>query len=291
MASPLLLMEMPIEVLQRVFAYCHPREASMFSQASRAAYNLIYFPDDQYLWRQLYLNYPFDHPEVAEHRRLEQKVNFSSEPQPINYSERLIGLIKAEKAASNPPPTTEEETDALNAFISLAQELPVYSDTDCLSLNVDWLEKTLENAPLLTQPHSTHSPNDDQGERESLRARLRCYLRSSFKDTEATLSKTQEEFFVTKRNRSRCFVYDLRNYTSESRWGPFTPDNRVNWVHVEHLMNVVWMNLCEYPLRTLLRPRIGVSAVRPHSATGNYLTDDWAGVEGDHHSCCIFSPI
>jgi hypothetical protein len=223
---------------------------------------------------------------------LEQKVTLSLEPRPtINYSERLVGLVKAERAASNPPPTIAKETDALNTFLSLARELPVYTDTHCVSHNVEWLEKTLENSPLLTQPHSTSNPTDDHGETEGLRAHLRCYLRSSFKDTEVVLSKSKEKFFVNKRNESRCFVYDLRNYTSETRWGPFTPDNRVNWVHVEHLMNVVWMNLCEYPLRSLLRPKIGASAVRPHSATGNYLTDDWAGVEGDYSSHCIFSPI
>ncbi|KAJ2919322.1 hypothetical protein MD484_g1098, partial [Candolleomyces efflorescens] len=295
MASPLPLLEMPVEVLQRVLAHCHPREVSMFSQTSRAAYNLIYLPNDQYLWRQLYLNHPLDHPEVVEQDRLEQKVTFSSEPRPIvNYSERLTGLIKAERAASNPPPTVAEETDALNVFLSLARELPVYSDTARVSHNVEWLEKTLENSPLLaTQPPSTSgpTPTDDQRHMEGMRAQLRCYLRSSFKDTEVVLPKPKEKFFLTKRNMSRYFVYDLRNYTSETRWGPFTSDNRVNWVHVEHLMNVVWMNLCEYPLRSLLRPKIGASAVRPHSATGNYLTDDWAGVEGVHSSQCKLFPV
>ncbi|KAF5336991.1 hypothetical protein D9611_003456 [Ephemerocybe angulata] len=298
MASSSTLIDLPMELLQRVLTHCHPRDVAGFSQTCREAYNLIYLTTDQYLWRQLYLAYPFDHPEIVASQRLDAGVSSKVKPvsgdevDGLNYRNRLTDLVNAERAASKGPRTVEEEKNTLLVFQRVLTQLPITSRTEDgevqPSLNADWLERTLdeESALLTSEPDpslSTPKPGAFS-EVEGIRARLRCSVLSSFKQSgtnpDLALSKEDYSFFVAKRNRSRCFVYDLRNYTARTHWGPFTPDNHVNWVHVEYLMNVVWMNLCDPPITNMPRPRIGTEAFRPHSSGGDYSQEDWAGVEG-----------
>jgi len=87
-----------------------------------------------------------------------------------------------------------------------------------------------------------------------------------------------------RRSQSRCYVYDLRNYTEEQRWGPFNRHRKVNWAHVEALVNVVTLNLREmrfaWPWARDTSPPAGLQFTRPYSAPGQCSSIDWAGVEG-----------
>jgi len=85
------------------------------------------------------------------------------------------------------------------------------------------------------------------------------------------------------RTRSRCLVYDIRNYRRETHYGPFLRGGQVNWVHAETIVNVIQMNLMELPdVWVDTRPPVGLEATRTYSVTGavDRAPGDWACVEG-----------
>jgi len=81
--------------------------------------------------------------------------------------------------------------------------------------------------------------------------------------------------------KSRCFVYDLRNYRRDNNYGPFLRDGAVNWTHAESIVNVIALNIAE-PEWWDQRPPMGLNATQPYSAPGASCsaTVDWAGVVG-----------
>jgi hypothetical protein len=293
--QPLAIMDLPLEVIQRVLIHCCPREVAEFSKTCRAANDLIHSPCDQYLWRHLYLAHPFDHPESVESDRIAAGVVAEAAvggAEGVDYRRRLMDLVKAERAAAKDGYAAREGREALQALTHLLENLPVWptsGDANHLhqpSYNARWLEDNLkEESGLLSSDSSNPITNTQEpyNKLEGTKARLRLCLLSSYKHNDEPgyfLTDEEESFFTHKRNRSRCFVYDLRNYSEKNRWGPFTTDNCVNWIHVEHLMNVVWMNLCDSPLLRMPRPKIGTESFRPHSSGGAHSPEDWAGVEG-----------
>jgi len=90
------------------------------------------------------------------------------------------------------------------------------------------------------------------------------------------------------RRACRRFVYDLRNYTKERRWGPFCEDrDEVDWMHVSAIVTVVTMNLRDFGHHwpgSFKPPSVvtGLEATRAYSAPEAFkrAPNDWAGVEG-----------
>jgi len=300
---PASLMDVPVEVLQRILTYVHPKDVAAFSQTSRTAYHLIYQPHDRYLWLELYLAYPLDHPDIIQRQRVGAKLSSALNVKNKTANElksMLIEVCEAERAAAAPVGslTEDEEVKAIRTFQSFLTRLPVSEPSDDgktvdPSLNAQWLERTLARSRLLSssKPASETRSASLQGDSIELgKAHLLCCLRSSFRDEDEDLDSFEERAYSIKRNQSRCFTYDLRNYSDKTRWGPFTEGNGVNWIHARHLMNVVWENLCEVPLADTIRPKIGVEATRAYSAIGNYSAKDWAGVEGATIDGPLFSP-
>lgn len=56
---------LPPELIERTLSLCHPRGVAAFSQTCHRAYILVYPSSDQYLWRALFLGYPFDDPRLS----------------------------------------------------------------------------------------------------------------------------------------------------------------------------------------------------------------------------------
>jgi hypothetical protein len=87
---------------------------------------------------------------------------------------------------------------------------------------------------------------------------------------------------ISRRNKSRLFVYDIHNYMNKKYCGPFTNSGRVDWEHVEHLVNVAVYNFRDLPRAWRgVTPPLGLEASRMYSAPALASQDiDWAGVEG-----------
>ncbi|KAK0465239.1 uncharacterized protein EV420DRAFT_1637389 [Desarmillaria tabescens] len=114
-------------------------------------------------------------------------------------------------------------------------------------------------------------------ELQQLVARLSVYFLFSDVDED------EEYALITlgQRTESRCFAYDLRNYKMANNWGPYFEDGSVNWLHVQHLMTIIWANLADLPERWKnVRPPVGLEATRAFSAPAIASQQDWAGVEG-----------
>jgi hypothetical protein len=189
----------------------------------------------------------------------------------VDWKVELLRRMKAESIAFSTEGRVFERKRALETFISMVQDaLPVVKDQCDTSFNLQWLVRVLRDSRMLD---ANILPNEAR-----LHARLRSYIALSFDDgkDDKTRNRLKERRVI-----SRCYVYDLRHYGPGNSWGPYMHDGRVNWVHVEALINVILMNLCELPRMWVnTRPPVGLEATRPYSAPGDHQPYDWAGVEG-----------
>ncbi|KAI6045179.1 hypothetical protein EDC04DRAFT_2638904 [Pisolithus marmoratus] len=247
------------EIIEHALTHCHPRDVAAFSQTCRTAYQLVYHSRDQYLWRQLFLSYPFDDP-----RRSLQGLHRHA---PFDWKSELQRRVLAEAIARSPSATPEELMDALETFLNV--RVP--------SQSLLWVVDVLQSSNML------HLPLFDHCNTSQNLAQLRSYLALTLDDYDED-DVGGMEWMKVLRAKSRCYVYDLRNYCRENDWGPFWKNGCVNWVHVESIMNVLSSNLAELsePSQIDIRPPCGLEATRAYSAPGATTRNlkDWAGVEG-----------
>ncbi|KAJ7225896.1 hypothetical protein GGX14DRAFT_422797 [Mycena pura] len=254
------LFSIPLEILEHILLFCSPRDVARFAGSCRFCEDLVYRAADQYFWRQLFLVL-FDDPR---HAINPPNTDLSS----FDWKGELVQRMRAERVAFATGPASIDRRSVLETLVSVAQQaLPMSraGDGTPASNNVEWLDNVLRNTDILESPFL---PSEAQfGDRLKT-----CMALSLKEETEDNVEELRD-----LRTRSRCFVYDLQNYHVGNHWGPFHLDGEVNWIHMNHIINVVTSNLreCPEPL-----PPHGLEATRAHSAPGPYSADDWAGVEG-----------
>jgi hypothetical protein len=270
----------PLELTHRILTFCHPWDVAAFSQTCRLAHELV---QDEYLWRQLWHVYPFDDPQVVFAHRKEAGLVMTSDLHPSGYrwkgefTRRLEAeLIATKRREQYSLLSSKDKKAALQVFVDvIAEALPAsnlngkfpdifYSD------NIQWMERVLWNSRLIAPLLQSL---EDEREISELQSHIRSCMDHHWGGR--TRRATSD-----RRNRSRAFVYDLRNYGYRNDYGPYHPNGAVNWVHIEHLVNVVLANLEDLPHRTPTRPPTSLESLRPYSAPGNYSLRDWAGVKG-----------
>jgi len=265
MASTTIL-SIPSEVTEYALTFCSLTAIASFSQTCRQAYTLVYESPDQYLWRQLFLLYPFDDP-----RKLE---SHDGSHCPIDWKAELQRRIKAEAFAFSPGGRSpEERTQALRTFVETLHAAPPFlkGHEPSPSHNITWLTGVLRDSRILESPRLQLTP---------LLARLRAY----FTLLSSTTAFPPWKYTKSRRIIARCRVYDVRNYSRENKWGPYLDGGRrVDWMHMDAVVHVVHGNLNELPgPRVRRRPPGGLEATRSYSAPGVLERDprDWAGVAG-----------
>ncbi|KAF8058236.1 hypothetical protein FPV67DRAFT_1524606 [Lyophyllum atratum] len=260
---------LPVEVIQRVLVFCRPWDVIAFSRTCHLAYTIVFDFSDQHLWRELFLSYPFDDPRQA------LDIAQAGDSPSIDWRQKTIGRLTAEWVAKSPPTPNCQTSRALQAFISMVQDVsPMIQGRMAVgSHNLEWLERVLRQSDILDieieAPRSEGMPY----------AQLRAYLALSLDERADERTRLRLE---ARRKRSRIYVYNVRNYGGRN-WGPFLPDDTVDWIHMEHIINVIVMNLRELPgMWSTIKPPLGLAAIRPYSApsTGLESSLDWAGVEG-----------
>jgi hypothetical protein len=270
---------LPPELIERTLSFCHPRGVSAFSQTCRCAYILVYPSSDQYLWRTLFLSYPFDDPRL--------QTGSASSPShskaKVDWRAKLQRRVRAEQIARR----DGDRLEFVDVMLECIHEAAPYAPRES-SHNISWATKvlTVGESPWIEQflrlkfesPCSEHLTSDA----EQLRAHLALSL-----DHDAG-SFAPEKLKVLRR-MSRVYVYDLRNYTEETHWGPFTSAavDCVNWGHINAMVTVITMNLRDFGVHwpKEFRPQgtlQGLEACRAYSAPGTLKRSplDWAGVEG-----------
>ncbi|KAJ7693683.1 hypothetical protein B0H17DRAFT_1199789 [Mycena rosella] len=257
------LLSIPMEIVEKILICLHPRDVIAFSGSCRFGAELVHRSTDQYFWRQLFLVL-FDDPRHAIHPSRPDLPSF-------NWKGELVRRMRAERAAFGIG--TNDPASVLETLVSVTEDaLPIsnpHTDPPPPSRNLEWLENVLRNSHILD---ASFLPDGAK-----FGDRLKAYMALSLKeDTEDDLEELR-----AIRTRSRCFVYDLRNYQAHNNWGPYLSNGKVNWTHVEAIVNVVETNLREQPSEDIIpRPPFGLQAIRARSAPGDYTGPDWAGVEG-----------
>lgn len=250
-----------------------------FAQTSRNARRLIYLSDDQYFWRELFLSKPFDDLRKATPSLTAQTP--SMQPDWKGELQRRVAAEHILAGGLTGPPLR----DALETLLSAVETaLPLSDGPDMEhSENLRWLEGLLR--------HVTFDSDAMSSDERQLLGRLMTYYALTY---DSPADPTEENAAVRKRlnevrRTSRCFVYDLRRYKEDTLWGPFVRGEkgelRTNWVHMEHVVNVVALKLRELPvlaLRLYSKPRAGLSATQAYSApfAHDRKPHDWAGVTG-----------
>ncbi|KIJ68795.1 hypothetical protein HYDPIDRAFT_37230 [Hydnomerulius pinastri MD-312] len=260
----------PSELTEHALTLCHPRDVASFSQTCRKARLLVYSTPDQYLWRQLFLLYPFDDPRKAQ-QGYREDIH-------VDWKMELQERIRAEIIARSSQSTSEERIAALQIFLNVARDAsPVTRGYERVpSPNLLWVVDILQSTNML------RLPTFSEQETSQTLARLRSYLALTLDDCD---DEDEEGKLRMKsmRTKSRCLVYDLRNYRRDNDWGPFLTTGEVDWVHVECIINVISSNLVELGARWAdTRPPCGLEATRANSAPDatTRAPHDWAGVEG-----------
>ena len=257
----------PPELTERILSLCHPKDVASFSRTCRRAYTLVYRSSDQYLWRTLFLDYPFDDPRLS---------HGSSE---VDWCTKLRRRVRAERIARRDGNRHEFVEVLLECFREAAPWVPNES-----SHNLSWVTAvlTVEGSPWIEKRLRLGlSPEYFASGTEKLRAHLALSLDHGA-GTEAS-----EKLRVLRRT-SRAYVYNLWNYIEEAHWGPFTyGGDYVDWSHVNAFVTVITMNLRDFGSNWLkkFRPPAtvqGIEACRAYSAPGTLQRSllDWAGVEG-----------
>lgn len=268
-ASKAELLSVPTEIAEQALVLCHPRDVASFAQTCRAAQSLVNDTTDQYLWRQLFLLFPFDDPRKT-CQGFRRDIQF-------DWKTELQRRVHAELIARSTRSTSEELHVTLITLLDVVRSAPpVFLGCECvLSSNLLWVTDVLASTNILRLPPVTHDSTCQTS------ARLRSYLAltlDEFDDEEGKLR------MKSMRTASRCRVYDLSQYNRDSGWGPFTKTGEVDWSHVECLMNVIAFNLMDHSRHFRdIRPPCGLEATRAYSAphTTTLAPQDWAGVEGN----------
>ncbi|KAJ7357026.1 hypothetical protein DFH08DRAFT_689216 [Mycena albidolilacea] len=251
------ILALPLKVLEHTLLFCHPRDVARFSKTCRFAFHLVYRSADQYFWRQLFIVL-FDDPRHG-------VPPFRADPSSYDWKGQLVRRMKAERDTFA---DAGDRGSALETFVSVAEEaLPIsrVSDDPPASRNVGWLDNILRNSDLLKASFSPHEAQFGD--------RIKAYMALSFMKED----DGDEAALRDLRTRSRCIVYDLRNYNDGNNWGPYLLDGTINWTHIDSIVNVVASNLREQPSKYIPRPPVGLQAVRAYSAPGDYTGPDWAG--------------
>lgn len=290
---------LPTELIERILLFCEvsdvavslttpiydepsmltPGDSQSFAQTCRNARRLIYQSEDQYFWRELFLSKPFDDLRKATPPLTAQMPCIQPD-----WKGELQRRIAAEHVLADGS-IGPSLRDALETLVSAVETaLPLSDGPDMeYSENLRWLEGLLRHFRLDADAMSS--------DERQLLGRLMTYYALTY---DSPAEPSEENPAVRKRlnemrRTSRWYIYDLRRYKEDTLWGPFLRDEkgelRTNWVHMEHLVNVVAMKLRELPvlaLRLYSKPRAGLSATQAYSApfAHDRKLHDWAGVTG-----------
>ncbi|KAF7791513.1 hypothetical protein EIP86_002529 [Pleurotus ostreatoroseus] len=263
------LSDLPPELFEQVLLFLDPTDVSAVSRTCHTFHQHINDPDNQLLWRELYLAQPFDDLRrcvTPQGRSLSNNIDWMKE---------LRRVIRARTVVTNEIYRSAEETVAVfKTLLGMAANvvpLPSYN-SDELSLNHAWLYSLLRGSSFLN-PENPVLPTSE--EERQLRAQLRTLYGLTAKDHE----------FRTLVD-SRALVYAMRNYRETNQWGPFKKDGsgEVDWVHLKAIHHVMSMHI------VLLAPSLGSQTLIPLSLPFCQpclppeldldTMQDWAGIEG-----------
>lgn len=268
--------DLPQEILEETLILCDPCDVAAVSQTCRRFRDLIYFSDDNHLWRALYLSQPLDDPRIC--------VNQAGRPRvgEIDWKVELHSIRRAESVLNDPKLLREGEiVTILRTLLKLVTNTraisPSFSNLDDISLNLLWVAAHLRKHDDYFLSYALQSDLDATSEEIQLRSRLHAYFGITHGDVKRSA-----------RSASRAYVYSLRNYSDDNLYGPYLrgDSKNVNWVHIQaihhifalHIVNLQEGDIFEYAIIPMSMPHIQPILEDVSDLEGE---TDWAQVEGD----------
>ena len=335
-----LFLDLPLELLERIITLSSAQGAARLSQCCKRLHVII--QKDAHIWRSLYLEH-WDDPRTPD----TDKYNWKVELQKNVSAWNIIRALQAIEPPFNVPRLLQEMSDDAHrrcASILLRSRGPCTTSPRDLpvSRSLIWLKRVVgehavyvwpwivrdevfesyrypnEGATVVAGRETPEGPSDGDPTAPVYLTKLsdRWRLMHQVGHPPPPMAHwlhnptTPLSYALRTRNAARCFVYDMRKYKHETRWGPWTTAvhdsgnvHQVNWEHVFCLLIVTLANVSyssthvheivthappkleEFtPRRTLanLRAPSSYEYTAPYSAPGwnGRSPDDWAGVEG-----------
>ena len=258
---------LPTELVQHILIFCRPKDVAAFSQTCRQSRALVYESEDQFLWRELFLAFPFDDLAYSPNQDPELPDDWKSELQARVRAETLVTLSYDEMR-------TRDHDSISNAFDTLTG---VLNSTPADGFqNLHWLTHTVTRSFVFKDYYRfPRFLSNTQPVHQLIALSWDLWGTRMLGDG---LSKRI-------RNDARYFVYNLSKYSVKSNWGVFcwtgseggTPIFTANWEHIRYCVVVLLLHGKDFePPPYCLRHAVA------YTAPGSHLraNDDWAGVEG-----------
>ncbi|KAF8588431.1 hypothetical protein K439DRAFT_1537923 [Ramaria rubella] len=259
------MLKIPAEINERILTMSDPAAVAAMAQSCSFFRNLIHRPVDQHLWRSLFLD-RFDDPRTT---YALYGHDWNHYPWPSELQRRIRSEILLTRRNGLESIPSDDKNMVLKTLTDAIYHSPPPYSLTTSSRDIDWVTRLIGSGEIFKASGRTDTME--------LLAQLHVYYG-------LTREEKQMPGAQVMRTASRCFVYDLRKYNEDNQWGPFLENQggRVSWVHIDHIINVISMNLEDIvELWEEMRPPIGLEAARPYSAPGvEHLLKDWAGVEG-----------
>ncbi|KAL4261698.1 F-box domain-containing protein [Pleurotus pulmonarius] len=270
--------DLPQEVLEDILIHCDPCDVAAVSQTCRRFRDLIYFSDDNHLWRALYLSQPLDDPRIC----VDQAGRPVGRSGNFDWKFELHAITRARSVLNDPKLLREGEIvitlrTLLKLTINNRPISPSFSNYDDISQNLLWVAAHLRKHDDYFLGYPLRSDLDVTSEEIQLRSRLHAYF-----------GVTHDDVKRSALSASRAYVYSLRNYSNDNLYGPYLKGERrkVNWVHVQaihhifalHIVNLEEGDTFEYAILPMSMPHIQPILEDISDLEGE---TDWAQVEGD----------
>lgn len=264
--------DLPPEILEQIVLELDPIHVAQLAQTCKSLYSLVYDPEDEHLWRLLYLAQPLDDP-----RQCLDELCVPSPP--VSWKRRLQRIMRARTVVKDPTMCRKDERIAvLHTLLELICNLPPIPSlsSDDLAYNLVWMAAQLRGGAFLDVDDAEWAAMSS--DEQQLHARLHTYFGLTTKDYKSRTLKF-----------SRMYVYAMRNYKWDNDFGPFMMDGsgRVNWVHMQKIHHVMSMHVVpgqgadEEPATFTIFPMSlpYCQSVIPRGLDLN-VEEDWAGVTG-----------
>lgn len=277
--------DLPQEVLEDTLIHCDPCDVAAVSQTCRRLRDLIYFSDDNHLWRALYLSQPLDDPRIC----VDQAGRPVGRTGNFDWKIELHAVTRARSVLNDPKLLREGElVTILRTLLKLATNTrpisPSFSNYDDISQNLLWVAAHLRKHDDYFLDYALRPDLDASSEEIQLRSRLHAYF-----------GVTHGDVRRSARSASRAYVYSLRNYSDANQYGPYMMDysRKVNWVHIQaihhifalHTVNIQENDVFEYAIIPMSMPHIQPIVGDVSDLDGE---TDWAQVEGDWNCSFCF---
>jgi hypothetical protein len=258
----------PSEVIEGILCHTDPVDVAAFSQTSKAYHDVVYNPDDQKLWRELYLKLPLDDP-----RECINTLGKSQRGLSVDWKTELQDFVRASQVVMDQTRLREGELiTILQTLIRLATHFKSLQDGK--SSNLQWITKNLLRGSnfLRYGEQTVLSPGE-----EAMMAKLRILA-----------GCTEADYATEAGNKSRAYVYDLGNYSAQTGWGPFRDPfaDSTNWRLLRAVHHLISIHVKEPNELIDEVPPYAMLLQGPEPPMPEF-SGDWAGIEGPWHGWCI----